>query len=269
MGRPWATSDQPMIAFALALSLSAATALDTERANDTGRTLQAVDALRARGEYDRAARELRGWQSRWDSGTAFGSPTFSAEAERMKALMLKMVEMQELMHEALDDEGAARRYLAHLVEPAKPTSRTAEQAMALKLLARHDADVMELLNSAFPAHLVVEVDSPLIDENVIAFPLENALAEVSRHALPVGRGPGASELRVRLTMFENDRTNSILSGTAMRSYAMHMSAEIVGADGESIVRAATTTAVLGINPGNGAKFGMPKCAQLIYQQLVD
>lgn len=258
-----------MLALTLALAFAATTAQAQERATDTGRTLQMVDALRARGDYDAAAIELRGWLERWLT-VNWDSPTFLDELERMQDLMQKMVEMEALVQAADDDAGAARKLLSLIIDPAQPTPRTREQAMALRLLARHDPDVKELLNAAFPAHLGrIEVDSPLLDENVLSFPLENALAEVSSHALPILRGAGASELRVHLTMLENDKHNSLLEGTAMRSYAMHMSAEIVGADGESIVRAATTTAVLGINPGNGAKYGMTKCAQLIYQQLVD
>lgn len=256
-----------MLMLTLVLALSASTAQDQERANDTGRTLNRVDALRAQGAYDDAANELRGWMERW---SAFDSPTFFGDVERMRALMKKMVEMQELLQEAPDDGRAARRLLAHLVEGVTPTARTAEQVRALQLLARHDPEVQELLDAAFPARLVVEIDGLLTDERLLSFPLENALADLSRDALPIGRGPGASELRVRLMMRENDTSNSVLfSGTSMRSYAVHLSAELVGADGESIARAATTTAVLGINPGNGAKSGMPKCARLIYQELVD
>lgn len=71
-------------------------------------------------------------------------------------------------------------------------------------------------------------------------------------------------------MRENDTSKSYLfSGTSMKSYAMHMTAEVVAPDGEALLRAATTTAVLGINPGNGVKGGVQRCAQLLYQQLVD
>lgn len=258
-----------MIVLAVALALSASTATDQERASETGRTLGSVDALRAQGAYQEAAAELRGWLARW-SGQGHDASSMVAEAARMRALMRQMVAMQALLQEASHDETAARGLLAALIDPARPTPRTAEQARALELLSRHDPFVRKLLDAAFPAQLVLEVDGPVTDEHLLSFPLENALIEVSRDALPVGRGPGASQLRVRLTMRENDTSRSALfAGTSMKSYAVFMSAEMVAADGASIARAATSTAVLGINAGYAARSGMSKCGQLIYQQLVD
>jgi hypothetical protein len=253
---------------ALVAFAPASTASDA--AVDAGTTLNTVDALRARGEYDKAAAELRGWIERWNHGSIH-DPSFLAQAEHMQALMKKMVEMEALLARARDDEGAARSYLRHVVNPAEPSTRTAEQARALLLMARHDKEVMAMVNAAFPARLSIEVDAGLMeDPNLLAFPLESALVEVSRDHFPIVRGAGSSEMRVRIVMRENDTSKSgLFAGTSMKSYAMHMTAEIVAPDGEALLRAATTTAVLGINPGNGVKGGVQRCAQLLYQQLVD
>lgn len=254
----------------VSLLLVAPASTSSDAAADAGRTLNVVDALRARGEYEAAAEELRGWSGRWNSGS-IADPSFLVQAERMQELMKKMVEMEALLARARDDPGAARAYLRHVVNPTEPSTRTAEQARALLLVARHDKEVMALVNAAFPARLVIDVDAGIMeDPNLLAFPLESALLEVSRDHFPIVRGGGASELRVRVVMRENDTSKSFLfSGTSMKSYAMHMTAEIVAPDGEPLLRAATTTAVLGINPGNGVKGGVPRCAQLLYQQLVD
>lgn len=253
---------------ALVVFAPASTASDA--AIDAGRTLNTVDAMRARGEYEKAATELRGWVERWNSGSIY-DPSFLAQAARMQELMKKMVEMEALLARARDDAGAARAYLRHVVNLAEPSTRTAEQARGLMLVARHDKDIMAMVNAAFPARLSIEVNAGLMeDPNVLAFPLESALVEVSRDQFPIVRGAGASEMRVRVSVRENDTSKSYLfAGTSMKSYAITMSAEIVAPDGEALLRAATTTAVLGINPGNGVKGGVQRCAQLLYQQLVD
>lgn len=263
-----------MLAALLATTLSLATVSPAQQkaAEDTGVTLRRVDELRAQGEYDRAADELRGWIERWNRGV-LDDPNFFRQVDRMRELMKKMLEMEELLASARDSPRAAREYLRHVVSPAEPSTRTAEQARALRLVARHDRDVQAMIDAAFPARLSIEVDADIIeDPNLLAFPLESALTEVSARDFPIVRPTqaGSAEIRVRIAMRVNDTSNSILfSNTAMKSYAIHMSAEIVAPDGESLLRAATTTAVLGINPGNGAKGGVQRCAQLLYQQLVD
>ena len=65
----------------------------------------------------------------------------------------------------------------------------------------------------------IEADGVAADPDLIAFPFESALEELSADAFPVVATAGASTLKVKLHMALNDNHNSILEGTSMRSYA--------------------------------------------------
>ena len=242
-----------------------------EQASDTGATLRRVDALRDVGDYQAAADELRGYCERWRSA-GVGRDDVTVEIRRMEALLVRMLEIRDLYQRAPADASAAGRYLRALVDPAKPSSITMERARGIRLLARHDDRLRALLERAFPARLVVTVrnqaDSELGD--VAAIPLQNALVDMSRQAgLPILLDDGAAALRVELNVRENDRANSLLAGTAMRSYAFHMSVRFEDAAGVRLLEAAQSTSGLGINPGNAVRWNMERVAQQLFERIVD
>src|SRR5687768_13327649 len=84
----------------------------SERAQDHGKTMHNVSIYAARGEYQNAALELKGFIHRWSAaGLDRDRNTIEAELDRMRDLLKKMIEMEELMELADTDENAARRYL--------------------------------------------------------------------------------------------------------------------------------------------------------------
>jgi hypothetical protein len=261
----------------VALLLVAAVTHSPKLDVDYGQTMQRVDALRAAARYADAQSELRALDDRFKSEGI--NDDSDALFKRSKELLVELVELETLSQEAESDPRAARAYLAKLVSPAQPSSRTAEQAHALTLLTKHDAKVRALLDAAFPARAVVDArvagsgtrSDEAADPNIVATPFENALVEMSAGSLPVARAAaaGASELHVHLDVYENDPHNSILEGTRMRSYAIQMSAEVVGADGAVLSKVASTTSMLGINPGFAARHGTERAAALLYGALID
>jgi hypothetical protein len=227
-----------------------------------------VDELKRAAQYRRAADELRGWFFRWSVDL---SGDLDAESRRMNELMLQMVELEELVQRADEHPRAARAYLERVTTLASPTTKTVEQARGLLLVAKHDPEVRRLLDAAFPARVVVEARGETVDDDLFAFPFESALVEMSRGGLVVVRGDhaGASTLRVRVIVKENNRDNSNLAGTSMRSYGTFMTAVLEGADGQELSSVATTTSLLGINPGFAARHGADRAAALLYEALVD
>lgn len=242
-----------------------------ERARDAGATLRRVQELRDVGEYQGAVDELAGYCERWRAA-GLGRPELAAELVRMEALLRRMVELRDLYQRAPYDASAAGDYLRALVDPAQPSSITVERARGIRLLARHDERVRALLQRTFPAHLEVVVHN-LADEDlrdVVGIPLQNALVDMSRQTgLALSADGGPTTLSVEVFVRENDRRNSILEGTAMRSWAFHMSARLVDGVGERLVDAAQSTSGLGINPGNAARWNHERCAQLIFERIVE
>lgn len=242
-----------------------------ERARDAGATLRRVQELRDAGEYQTAADELAGYCERWRA-TGLGRPEVAAELARMEALLRRMVELRDLYQRAPHDPSAAGEYLRALIDPARPSSITVERARGIRLLARHDERVRALLERTFPARLEVTVHNHADEElkDVVGIPLENALADMSRQTgLALSADGGPTSLRVEVFVRENDRRHSILEGTAMRSWAFHMSARLLDADGERLLDAAQSTSGLGINPGNAARWNHERCAQLIFERIVE
>ena len=238
------------------------------RAADVGRTLRVVEELRAHAAYEDAVDEVNGLMKRWyDAGIS--GPDMVAEADRMRDLLRDLVGLDEASQAAESNPRAARRYLRMLIDPAQPTGRSIEQAHALTLLAKHDSRVQELLDNAFPARIVVEIAGDTPDPALQSYPFENSIVELSHDAFPIVHDAGASVLHVRITTEESTARNGLIEGTRMKAYAMHMSAEIVGNDGVVVAKVATSLNVLGIDPGNAAHYGMVRCAQALYQQLVD
>ncbi len=122
------------------------------------------------------------------------------------------------------------------------------------------------VDAACPARVTVEVTGMAPSPGVLAFPVENALVEMSRDALPVVRGAGASTL----DLSENDtRSSPVFAGTGMHSYAVTMTAILTGADGEALSKVATTTAIVGINPGDAARADALRAARLLYAAVVE
>ncbi|MBI1946230.1 MAG: hypothetical protein HYS27_11065 [Deltaproteobacteria bacterium] len=241
------------------------------QARDTGATLRRVDALRDVGDYQAAADELHGYFERWRAA-GLGRPEVMAELARMDELLRHMLELRDLYQRAPNDASAAGRYLRALVDPAKPSSITAERARGIRLLARHDERLRALLERSFPARLSVTVnnhaDAELTD--AVAIPLQNALVEMSRETgLPVSLDEGPAALRLDVAVRENERANSLLAGTAMRSYAFHLSARFVDRDGVRLLEAAHSTSGLGINPGNAVRWNMERVARQLFERIVD
>ncbi len=241
------------------------------QARDTGATLRRVDELRAVGEYQAAADELRGYCERWRAA-GIGRADIDAELTRMEALLKRMLTIRELYQRAADDPGAAGQYLRALVDPAKPSSITMERARGITLLARHDARLRALLDRAFPARLRVTVKN-LADaelDDVVAIALQNALVDMSRQAgMPVSLDEGGATLQVEVVVRENDRAQTLLAHTGMRSYAFHVSAQLADAAGTRLVEAAQSTSGLGINPGNAVRWNMERVAQQVFERIVD
>lgn len=242
-----------------------------ERAHDTGATLRRVDELLDVGEYQAAADELRGWCERWRAA-GLGRPDVLAEIGRMEQLQRRMLEIRKLYQRAPDDAAAAGRYLRALVDPAKPSSITMERARGIRLLARHDDRLRALLERSFPAQLIVTVENFADRQlgDVVAIPLRNALVEMSRETgLPISLERGPAALRLDVVVRENDRANSILEGTAMRSYAFHIGARFDDATGARLLEAAHSTSGLGINPGNAVRWNMERVACQLFERIVD
>lgn len=242
-----------------------------QQARDTGATLRRVDELRDAGEYQAAADELQGYCERW-SVAGMGRPEVMAELARMDELLRHMLELRDLYQRAPNDASAAGQFLRALVDPAKPSSITSERARGIRLLARHDARLRALLERSFPARLVVtvknEADQQLDD--VVAIPLRNALVDMSHQTdLPVSLDQGTATLLLDVVVRENDRANSLLAGTAMRSYAFHIAARFDDADGDRLLDAANSTSGLGINPGNAVRWNMERVARQLFERIVD
>lgn len=242
-----------------------------DQARDTGATLRRVQELRDLGEYQAAVDELLGYCERWRAA-GLGRADVGLELQRMEVLLRRLVELRDLYQRAPHDTAAAGAYLRALVDPARPSSITVERARGIRLLARHDERVRALLERSFPARLTVtthnDADGALTE--VMGIPLQNALVDLSgQTGLTVTPGAGPATLRVDLFVRENDRRNSILEGTAMRSYAFHMSARFVDAEGVRLVDAAQSTSGLGINPGNAARWNMERCAAQLFERIVD
>lgn len=242
-----------------------------EQARDTGATLRRVEQLRDVGEYQAAADELTGYCERWRAA-GVGRPEVLAEIGRMEVLLRRLLDIRDLYQRAPADATAAGQYLRALVDPAKPSSITTERARGIRLLARHDERLRALLERSFPARLIItvhnQVDAALGD--VVGIPLQNALVDMSQLAgLPITLDDGPATLRVELEVRENDRANSLLAGTAMRSYAFHISAHFADADGERLVEAAHSSSGLGINAGNAARWNMERVARQLFERVVD
>ena len=241
------------------------------QARDTGATLRRVDELRAAGEYQAAADELRGYCERWRAA-GIGRPDLGAELARMEALLKQMLAIRELYQRAPDDPGAAGQYLRALVDPAKPSSITMERARGIRLLARHDERLRALLERSFPARLSVTVtnqeDADLDD--VLAIALQNALVDMSRQTgLPLSLDDGTATLRVEVVLRENERSHTFLAGTGMHSYAFHLSAHLVDSGGVRLLEAAQSANGLGINPGNAVHWNMDRVARQVFERIVD
>lgn len=242
------------------------------QAQDTGATLRRVEEHRAAGNYQAAVDELRGHLERWDTSGRPAGGFGNDEFARMRELMNKLVSIRDLYQRAPQDRGAAAAYLKALVDPAVPSSTTTERARGIMLLARHDSRLREFIDAAFTAHLVMTVESApdAALAGVESVPFRNALVEMSRSVdLPISLDGGDATLQVEMIVRENDRTHSILQGTGMHSYAVHMTALLEDSAHNRILEAATTTSVLGINPGNAAQWGMQRCAQRMFERIVD
>lgn len=256
----------PLAAVSFTL-MAAAPAAD--QMSDYGATLRDADAARASGDYQAAADALRAYVARWQDG-ALAPHEAGAVLERAR----RYVELGELLERAGADNAAAAAYLAAVARHAEPSARAVEQVRALAILARYSPRVRELLGAAFPARVVVRVDTPP------DFPrehhevlLENALADLTRdqplRLLDEGAEGGVGTLTVVVTVRENDRRNSLLEGTAMKSWAVHARTELADRSGGRLSTAAVTTAMLGINPGNAAVAGMSKVADRVYGAVID
>jgi hypothetical protein len=259
----------------LVLAFCTLAGLDTDRAADTGRVLEVVAAHRARTNYDAAAAELRGYLERWRAA-GLDRPDIEAELARMHDLLRQMVEMQELVQRADSDAGAAHEYLQRVTRTAQPSMRAAEQARALRALAKHDPRVRELLRRAFPARLIVSINGEVPMDDLVVIPLTNAAVEMSQvtglqiWGAPRRDGGEMAVIKVQILVEQNDVSrNGILAGTGMRSYAFMVSARWVDDEKRNVAAVATTQNVLGISAANAARFGTEKLAMRLYEELID
>jgi hypothetical protein len=234
---------------------------------DYGQTLSRADAARLAGDYQQAAEELAGYLRRWQDHGLLNVD----ESEQLQGQMRRYVELRETLERSATDDRAAAAFLRLVVTHTDPSARTVEQVRALAILAQHHPRLHELFGRVFPARLVVSVQTPAgfpPDHNEIL--LQNALVDLTRdQPLRLFADDGRETMSVVVTVIENDRKNSLLEGTSMKSWAVHVVAELNDENGERVLRSATTTAILGINPGNAGTYGMARVADRTCAAVID
>ena len=168
----------------------------------------------------------------------------------------EVAELQQLPAEEL------RALLQGLLPPRKgAASPTRDRVLGLRATAANDPRAARLL-ALFPARVVVDVEGA---GKMEAAALRAALTRVFREVgLPLvdAQAEAPTTMRVRAVFDENDRSNSILAGSAMRSFTLTTTGALEQGD-VAVLRFAATSNMIGINVGFGAQSGVDAAAGLV------